>query len=89
MLKKRLKVLFDNFSKRKKYRKTLSSNSLVIREVFTNDGCSDIKNEKSGRVNAIKKAFFLLVCTMASISIIRIAPDNKLESLANEKAGTK
>jgi len=43
----------------KKYNQTLSINSTVISDVLIRDGCADINSEKTGRVKAIKYAFFL------------------------------
>ena len=52
MLRKILKVLFDNFSERTKNSQTLKSNSPVIKDVFISEGCADIKKEKIGKVSA-------------------------------------
>ena len=54
MLRKILKVLFDNFSERTKNSQTLSRSSPVIKDVFINEGCADIRKEKTGKVSAIK-----------------------------------
>jgi hypothetical protein len=54
MLKKTLKILFDNFSEINKNSQTLSRSSLVIKEVLIKEGWAEIINEKSGSVNAIK-----------------------------------
>jgi hypothetical protein len=45
-------TLFENFPDKKKNSQTLRSSSPVIKEVFTNEGCADIKKEKTGKVSA-------------------------------------
>jgi hypothetical protein len=54
MLKKMLRLLFDNFSESKKNSQTLSRSSPVTKEVLIKEGWADISNENIGSVNAIK-----------------------------------
>lgn len=54
MLKKMLKVLFDNFSEIKKNSQTFSRSSAVTKDVLIKEGWAEISNENTGSVNAIK-----------------------------------
>ena len=63
---------FLSFSFNKKKKARLSSNSALNKKDFANCGWDEIKNEKIGSVNAIKKEFFFEVWIRATTNEMRI-----------------